>query len=94
MCRCTVENDEQPQPQPPPDGNYSNIREVLGALIGRTVIEITQHDKDEWKETKQSYFCLHFDNGATMTIPVNDAAVTLEWPGTDCDTQEDPDATR
>lgn len=42
---------------------YSNIRQLLGHLIGRTVIDITQHDYEEFQETKQSYVMLMFDNG-------------------------------
>lgn len=37
----------------PPD--YSNIRECIGHFIGRTIEDITQHDRDEFEESRRTY---------------------------------------
>lgn len=49
--------------------NYATIRNVL-PLVGRTILEITQHDEIEWLAGEQAYFCLHFDDGSTLRIVV------------------------
>lgn len=51
-----------------PDDTYANIREILSDFIGTKLVEVTQHDEDEFKETGLSYIALHFDNGKTMTF--------------------------
>lgn len=53
---------------------YSNIRhpDMLGPFIGKRVVDITQHDKDEWEETQQSYVQLHFEDGSYIKFPVGD----------------------
>lgn len=55
-----------------PDEVYSNIRQILGSLIGRRLVDITQHDKEEFEETQQSYIQFHFDNGEYVKIPIVD----------------------
>jgi hypothetical protein len=58
------------------DVKLSNIRDHLGWLIGRTVVDVTagdphdlpDHDpEDEWNVV------LHFDNGGTFEVPIGDA---------------------
>lgn len=48
--------------------NDANIREILGDVIGARLIEVTQHDKEEFNETGLSYVALHFDNGLSLTF--------------------------
>jgi hypothetical protein len=55
-----------------PDETYSNIRQILGELIGSRVVDITQHDAQEWAETKKSYFMLMFDNGCYLKCFIGD----------------------
>jgi hypothetical protein len=51
---------------------YANIRGVLGRFIGQKLVEITQHDQEEWKAGKEAYVCLMFDSGNTITFPITD----------------------
>lgn len=67
-------------PIPPAPGEYANIRDILGAVHGRTVIDITQHDAEEWREDGRAYVCFHFDNGVTLTFPISDDGFDLEIP--------------
>ena len=50
--------------------SYANIRSILGYLIGRTVTDVTQHDKDEWDSEKACYIMLMFDDGSWLKVPV------------------------
>jgi hypothetical protein len=59
-----------------PAGHFDNIRQVLGSLIGKTVVDITQHDADEWEETRASYIQFHFDNGDYVRIYVGSEGFT------------------
>ncbi len=43
---------------------YSTIREILGPLIGLKLVDITQHDAEEYAETKRSYVMLMFEDGS------------------------------
>ena len=54
------------------DDAYANIRDVLGRFIGATVVDITQHDRDEFLEEGLSYVELHFDTGATLGFQIDD----------------------
>jgi len=53
------------------EADYSNIRQILGSLIGKTLVDITQHDKDEFAETG-SFIQFHFDNGGYVKVPIGD----------------------
>lgn len=46
--------------------DYSNIRECIGHFIGRTIEDITQHDADEFQETRRSYVQLLLSGGDTL----------------------------
>jgi hypothetical protein len=49
-----------------PDGDYKNIREVIGGCIGLRVVDITQSDADEEGDP---FVVIHFENGAILTFP-------------------------
>ena len=51
---------------------YANVRQFLGHFIGRTIVEITQQDQEEWEATKQSYIMLMFDDGTFIKFNVGD----------------------
>lgn len=48
--------------------DYVNIRDIkwLGSFVGAKIVDITQHDEEEYKETGVSYVYLHFDNGGSL----------------------------
>jgi len=48
--------------------DYSNIRECIGHFIGRTIEDITQHDSDEFLETRRSYVQLLLSGGDHLTF--------------------------
>jgi hypothetical protein len=54
------------------DEIYSNIRKILGNAIGRTVIDITQHDADEFAEDQRCYIMLMFDDGNYLKFIIGD----------------------
>jgi hypothetical protein len=51
---------------------YANIRTILGQFIGQKLVDITQHDEEEWADGKEAYICLMFEGGGTITIPIGD----------------------
>lgn len=53
----------------------SNIREHLGWLIGRKVVDVTAGDPPDLPdadEEDEDFIVLHFDNGGTLDIPIGD----------------------
>jgi hypothetical protein len=51
---------------------YVTIREILGDLIGRTVVDVTQHDAAEFQAGESAYVMLMFDDGNYVKFPVGD----------------------
>lgn len=51
---------------------YSNIRSILNELIGKRLVDITQHDEDEFAETQKSYVMLMFEDGNYVKFFVGD----------------------
>lgn len=64
------------------DDHYANIRDVqlLGPIIGARVVDVTQHDQEEFTETRQSYFVLHFDNGYSLKVIIGEDGFEVESP--------------
>jgi hypothetical protein len=52
--------------------DYSNVREFLGHLIGRRIEDVTQHDEDEFAETRQAYVMLLLEGGHYLQCPIGD----------------------
>lgn len=51
---------------------YSNIRDILGELIGKKLVDITQHDKEEYDETQDAYIMLMFEDGCYLKFYVDE----------------------
>lgn len=64
------------------DDAYANVRhpDLLGPFVGLRVVDITQHDEEEWKDTKRSYIALHFENGGTLQFPIGDDGFEIQTP--------------
>lgn len=61
---------------------YANVRDkaMLGPIIGCRVVDVTQHDAEEWEENRESRIYLHFDNGYTVSFPIGDAGWDITTP--------------
>lgn len=51
---------------------YTNIRDILGQLIGKTVVDITQHDRDEFEENGTTFVQLHFEEGLYVKFMISE----------------------
>lgn len=73
--------------------SYSTIRDsdLLGPIIGQRCVEVTQHDAEEFEENGESRIYLHFENGMTVSFPIEDAGFTINDPNRKDD---DDDSTR
>lgn len=72
--------------------DYASIRDpaLLGLLIGQTVVDITQQDADEFRDTRESFVFLHFGNGMALRFPIGDAGFdVLNHPSQDDDNPTD-----
>ena len=43
--------------------DYVTIRNILGEMVGKKLIEITQHDEETFKKTGRAFIDLMFDSG-------------------------------
>lgn len=70
--------------------DYVNIRDpdLLGLIIGCTVVDVTQQDGDEFKE-RGSFVALHFSNGMTAMFPINEAGFVISAIGECSGTEDD-----
>jgi hypothetical protein len=50
-----------------------NIRspEVLGPFIGKTIVDITQHDEHDWSHNNERFVQIMFDDGSWVKFPVS-----------------------
>lgn len=64
-----------------PDETYANIRQILGDFIGKTIVDITQHDADEWERSHQGYILLLFEDGSVIKFWQGDEGFTTYKPG-------------
>lgn len=51
--------------------NYSNIREILGHLIGKRIEDISQHDQEDF-EVEGSFVMLMLEGGDYLKFPIGD----------------------
>lgn len=61
--------------------NYSNIRQILGGFIGKRIVDITQHDEEEFAEDGQRFVMLMFEDGNTIKFYANDGFEVTEDSG-------------
>lgn len=50
---------------------YANIRDILGPLIGQRLVDITQHDRDEYDANGLGFVQLLFDDGSHIKFYVS-----------------------
>lgn len=43
---------------------YSTIRKVLGHMIGKRIVDVTQHDQEDWDERGESFIQLMLEDGS------------------------------
>lgn len=58
----------------------TTIRDIIGSFIGKTVVDITQHDQEEFdpKTGKGAYIMFLFDNGMTIQFPIGEEPFVYE----------------
>lgn len=62
--------------------SYVNVRDhgVLGPIVGQRVLEVTQQDPDEFAEKQETRIYFHFENGYTVSFPIDDAGFDISPP--------------
>lgn len=63
------------------------IRDYIGDFIGHQILEITQHDPEEWEETGEMFVNLHFDDGRTLQFIVGEEGFHILTPDGEDDSQ-------
>lgn len=58
--------------------DYSTIRKLVGHIIGQTVVDITQHDEEEFKADGKSYIMLMFSGGDYLKVYVGEGIIVSE----------------
>jgi hypothetical protein len=74
------------------DESYANIRQegFLGKYIGKRLVDITQHDEDEYQQTQKAYVLLMFEEGMWIKFPVGDDGF-IRGTGPVVDPEEEPE---
>lgn len=67
---------------------YVTVREFMGHCVGQRVVDITQHDEEEFLEDGSSYIAIHFEDGTTVTFNIgDDGAVAVTHLAGDSDAE-------
>lgn len=53
------------------------VRDQLAEFIGQRLIEVTQHDPDEYRSDHHAYIMLMFENGAVMQISLREGEIDV-----------------
>jgi hypothetical protein len=56
--------------------SWDNIRDIIGYLVGRKVVDITQTDMDDVRRGEPDEVEILFDDGSTLAFP---AGVGFRW---------------
>lgn len=57
---------------------YANVRELLGALIGRRVLDVTQQDEADWLAGDEAHVMIMFDDGSWVRVyPDRDGRILI-----------------
>lgn len=67
---------------------YANIRQILGHLIGKRIVDITQHDQEEWEQDGTSYVHLMLEDGDYLKFYIGEAGFDHSGDGEDEDEEE------
>ena len=60
------------------DQAVANIRDVFGALIGQRVVDVLQHDQEEWEEAGEFFVEFCFERGERVRFhPGDDGRLQL-----------------
>lgn len=62
----------RPDAEPTGEDGYANIRSYLGYLIGKRLVDITQHSLAEWQEEGEAYVMLLFEDGSWLKFSIGD----------------------
>lgn len=57
--------------------DYITVRDQLQEFIGQRLVEVTQHDEEEYRETGEAYIMLMFENGAVMQITLREGQISI-----------------
>lgn len=71
--------------EPSPDARFSTVRHYLGHLIGRRIIDLTQHDEDDWIETGKGFVMLLLEGGQWLKLVQPEA---IQYSNTMCGQEE------
>lgn len=59
---------------------YATIRRILDKFMGLKLVDVTQHDQEEWESERISYVCLMFEDGSMLKFPTAERAFEMEGP--------------
>jgi len=51
--------------------NNVTIRDIIGRFCGKTILDISQHDEEEWLSGEPAYVMLMMSDGSTLKIYCN-----------------------
>ncbi len=46
----------------------TTIRDCIGEFVGKTIVDITQHDEEHFKRTGEAFVDLMFDSGDVLRV--------------------------
>jgi len=64
------------------DNEYRNVRDpdFLGPILQQHLVDVTQHDPEDFKANDESRIYFHFANGYTVSFPIGDAGFDISPP--------------
>lgn len=63
--------------------DYATVRDHLGRFVGRTIVDVTQHDEEYFRETGRAFVDLMFDSGDVIRFYAPSGLCFAVNPSTD-----------
>lgn len=64
--------------------SYGNVRDFLGCFVGRTVVDVTQHDPQDFALNRQAFIEIMFDDASTIRFALADDGVSYNCETVNC----------
>lgn len=56
---------------------YASIRDLLGEVVGQTIVDITQHDAEFFDRTGKTFIQFMLSSGDTLRIYIQDHGMVI-----------------
>lgn len=58
--------------------SYATVREILKDFVGHTLVDITQHDREDFARDGKAFVMLHFSNNRAIYVGLDGKPIAYD----------------